>query len=380
MYKQFKQRLGSLIATPSVSCTLASHDMSNRPAIDLLSSWFEHKGFDCRIQELQPNKANLIACLGRGSGGLVLSGHSDTVPFDESRWQSNPLAVDERDSRFFGLGSCDMKGFFAVILAALDELQLTISELKKPLIVLATADEESSMSGARALCAADLLNSRYAIIGEPTGLVPIYMHKGIGMHRLNIKGRAGHSSNPELGNNAIEAMHEVIGELLSFRTDMQKQHQNPAFAIASPTMNLGCVHGGDNPNRICGSCELDFDLRPLPGMELEQLQEAIDARLQLIAERRGVELQLDKLFDGVDAFAEHKDSELISLAEELSGHSAETVAFATEAPFLKKLGMQTVVLGPGSIDQAHQPDEFLHFDQIKPAVNIVKSAIKRYCL
>ncbi|WP_370980838.1 acetylornithine deacetylase [Agaribacterium sp. ZY112] len=380
MEKLFKQRLHALIAEASVSCTLPSHDMSNRPIIDMLAGWLEQKNFTCRTQDIDANKANLIACLGSGEGGLVLSGHSDTVPFDESRWNSNPLAITEKDNRFYGLGTCDMKGFFAVILAAIDELKLDSSMLKKPLIVLATADEESSMSGARALCAADLHHSRYAIIGEPTGLVPIYMHKGIGMQRLNIKGQAGHSSNPSLGNNAIEAMHAAIADLLAFRRQLQEQHQNRAFDIATPTMNLGCIHGGDNPNRICGSCHLDFDLRPLPGMELDRIHGELNQRLQGIADKHGVELSLEKLFGGVEAFAQDKNSELVAWAQELSGHNPQTVAFATEAPFLKKLGMQTVVLGPGSIDQAHQPDEFLDFDQIKPAVAIVKSAIQRYCL
>ena len=142
-----------------------------------------------------------------------------------------------------------------------------------------------------------------------------------------------------------------------------------------PTLNLGCIHGGDNPNRICGSCELDFDLRPLPGMELQQLREQIQQRLQPVADSCGVALTTQALFPGIPAFNNSRDSALVQLAEQLTGHPAETVAFGTEGPFLQQLGMDTIVMGPGSIDQAHQPDEFLALDQINPTVAVLQQLI-----
>jgi acetylornithine deacetylase len=266
------------------------------------------------------------------------------------------------------------------VLSAIEALKLTEQNLKHPLIVLATADEESSMSGARALVKSHLLDARYAIIGEPTNLTPIRMHKGITMERLNIRGKAGHSSNPNLGNNAIEAMQLAIAELLDLRKELQNKHQNPAFSISQPTMNLGCIHGGDNANRICGECYLDFDIRPLPGMSLQSLQHELEHRLHKVGKETGTQLSVERLFPGVEAFEQAENSDLVALCERLTGQRSESVAFATEAPFLHALGMQTIVLGPGSIDQAHQPNEYLHLDQISPAINIVKSAIGACCL
>ena len=194
--------------------------MGNRPVIDALANWLEPLGFDVKVMPLktQPHKANLIATLGTGTGGLVLAGHTDTVPCDDALWQSDPFALTERDNRLYGLGSADMKGFFAIAIEAIKPL--LDSKLKAPVIILATADEESSMDGARALVKDDLLGARYAIVGEPTGLKPIYAHKGIMMESIVIEGRSGHSSNPLLGNNAMEAMHEVITELLTLRLSL----------------------------------------------------------------------------------------------------------------------------------------------------------------
>ena len=169
-----------------------------------------------------------------------------------------------------------MKGFFAVVLEALRGLDL--ASLKRPLVLLATADEESGMCGARSLARLERRLGRHALIGEPTGLRPVRLHKGITMEAIRIQGRSGHSSDPALGNNALEGLHRVMGELLAWRQSLQAQHRNPLFAVEVPTLNLGHVHGGDNPNRICGQCELHIDIRPLPGMSLEDLREALDRR------------------------------------------------------------------------------------------------------
>ena len=170
--KLILQQLNQLVSTPSVSSTDPFWDQGNRDVIDLLAGWLEAMKFDVDIQEVTSDgsKATLIATRGQGPGGLVLAGHTDTVPFDEGRWQSNPLSIDERDSRLYGLGSTDMKGFFPLAIAAAAEF--TEISLQQPLILLATADEESSMNGARALAAAGKPRARAAIIGEPTSLRP----------------------------------------------------------------------------------------------------------------------------------------------------------------------------------------------------------------
>ena len=372
--------LRQLVAIPSVSSTDPLWDQSNRPVIDLLASWLAELGFQVEIQDVSPGgaKANLIATLGTGPGGLVLAGHTDTVPFDEGRWQSDPLTLTERDQRLYGLGSTDMKGFFPLAIAA--ATAFTGTSLKQPLILLATADEESSMNGARALAKAGYPRARAAIIGEPTSLVPVRMHKGIMMEAVRVKGRAGHSSNPALGNSALEAMHTVMGDLVDYRQQLRQRYSNDLFKVAWPTLNLGCIHGGDSPNRICGQAELHFDLRMTPGGDNATLRGELAERMAGIARQHGLEIELHSLIESISPFEQAADSELVKIAERLSGHSAEAVAFATEAPFLKELGMETIVMGPGSIDQAHQPDEFMALDQIQPCITLLQQFIRHYCL
>lgn len=378
--KRFYQQLSELVACPSISSTSPQWDMGNRDVINKLASWLEELGFAIDIMpiENQPNKANLIATLGSGPGGLVLAGHTDTVPCNPDKWQQDPFLLTERDHRLYGLGATDMKGFFPVALAAIE--QFKSSKLQQPIIVLATADEESSMAGARQLAALGKPKARYAVIGEPTELKPIRMHKGILMEAIRVEGLAGHSSNPALGNNAMETMHAVMSELLLFRNELQSRYQNPAFDVSVPTLNLGHIHGGDNPNRICGSCELHFDLRPLPGMNISDLRHEIDRRLEPLRQRYRSPITCRALVDGVEPFEQVSTSPLIIATETLSSSTAKSVAFATEAPFMKQLGMDTVVFGPGSIDQAHQPDEFISLDQINPAINAISQLIHRFCL
>ena len=373
-------QLRQLVGTPSVSSTDPNWDQGNRAVIDLLATWLTDMGFRTEIQEVAPggDKANLIATMGSGPGGLVLAGHTDTVPFDEGRWQSDPLQLTERDHRLYGLGSTDMKGFFPLALAAASSFVDT--PLKQPLILLATADEESSMNGARKLAAAGHPRARAAIIGEPTSLRPVRMHKGIMMESVRVTGRAGHSSNPDLGNSALEGIHAVMGDLISYRQQLRERYSNEFFTVAFPTLNLGCVHGGDSPNRICGQAELHFDLRMTPDGNNATVRGEIEQRIAQIARQRSLDIELRSLISEVPPFEQAADSELVQMAQHLTGHSAEAVAFATEAPFLQQLGMETIVMGPGSIDRAHQPDEYLELDQIQPCIALLQQCIRHYCV
>ncbi|AWY41817.1 acetylornithine deacetylase [Pseudomonas putida] len=373
-----KDQFAALIAAPSVSCTQPSLDLSNRPVIDLLAAWLGDQGFACDIQQVSPGKFNLLATFGTGPGGLVLAGHTDTVPFDGALWQTDPLKLTEIDGRWIGLGVCDMKSFFALAIEAIKPL--LDQPFKQPLMILATCDEESSMSGARALAQAGRPLGRAAVIGEPTGLRPIRMHKGIMMERIDILGQSGHSSDPRLGHSALEAMHDAIGELRGLRLLWQREFRNPQFGVPTPTLNFGCIHGGDNPNRICGQCSLEFDLRPLPGMDPKALRAEILQRLKPVAERHQVKIDYAPLFPDVPAFEQVADAELVRIAEKLTGHSAEAVAFGTEAPYLQQLGCETVVLGPGDIACAHQPGEFLEMSRLQPTVHLLRQLIEHYCL
>lgn len=380
-----KQMLSELIALPSISSAAADWDHSNRGVIDRLAQWLQPLGFQVEIMPVSCHagreKVNMIATLGKGPGGLVLSGHTDTVPYDAQRWQSDPFQLIERDDRWYGLGACDMKGFFPLVIEAVRSFTGDqAAPLQQPLIILATADEESSMDGAQALVAAGRPKARYAVIGEPTDLRPIRMHKGIMMERLAFRGQSGHSSDPALGRSALEGMHEALSALLSLRQEWQSKWHNAGFAVAVPTLNLGHIHGGDNPNRICAECELHFDLRPLPGMDIAELRAAMRNRLQPIAQTRGLSMDFEPLFAGVPAFETPSQSGLVQLCERLTGHQAAAVGFATEAPFLQRLGMDTLIMGPGSIDQAHQPDEFLALNQIQPCIDLLRQLIYQSCV
>ncbi|QSA97046.1 acetylornithine deacetylase [Methylococcus sp. EFPC2] len=371
-----------LIARPSVSCTDPHMDQSNRAVIELLADRLEACGFRVEVRDIDGRKANLVATLGGGEGqpdGLVLSGHTDTVPCDPELWRSDPFVATERDGRIYGLGSADMKSFFALSLAAASHFRA--GDLRKPLVILATADEESSMSGARALAREQARLGRYCVIGEPTGLKPIRLHKGVMMESLTVRGRAGHSSDPALGANAIEGMWRVLGALQVWRAELQAAHRNEAFKVAGPTMNFGSIHGGDNPNRICAHCELHLDLRPLPGMNMERLREELRGKaLGALLDQQGLSLEARALFDGLPPFETVADADLVRVCEDLTGQTAGSVAFGTEAPFLSALGLETLVLGPGNIEQAHQPDEYLELAQIPPAIAILRGLIERYCV
>jgi acetylornithine deacetylase len=378
MSADFKDLFGKLLRLPSVSSAAAALDMSNVPVVELLANVFSELGFRCELMPLpgQPNKANLIATYGSGPGGLVLAGHTDTVPFDEALWSVNPLQLTEQDDRLYGLGSTDMKGFFALVHAAVQPL--LSAPFKAPLIILATADEESSMEGARALVQQGRQLGRYAVVGEPTGLMPINRHKGVLMERLHVQGQSGHSSNPNLGKNALEAIHEMIAALLHFRQGLQQRYRNPHFAIDVPTLNLGVIHGGDNPNRICGHCALEFDVRLLPGMESQQIRDDIRALITPIAQQHHVNFTYTPLFAGAEAFA-NDHSLLLQTCEQLTGHSAQSVAFGTEAPFMQQLGMDTIVLGPGSINVAHQPNEYMELSQVQPCMHLLQQLVRQFC-
>ncbi|MEW8267028.1 MAG: acetylornithine deacetylase [Candidatus Thiodiazotropha sp.] len=375
-----EEMLQRLIGAASVSSVNPAWDMGNGNVIEHLEGWLNQLGFKTEVVPIpgHADKFNLIASAGQGDQGLVLSGHTDTVPFDEEKWQSDPLQLRQRDQRFYGIGSADMKGFFAVVIEALRELPLR--QLKQPLVIVATADEESTMCGAKSLADLHRRLGRHAMIGEPTGMRPVHMHKGISMESIRLSGRSGHSSDPALGVNALDGMHRVLGEVIRWRSDLQRRYQNPAFAVAFPTLNLGHIHGGDNPNRICGQCELQFDLRPLPGMALEELRDELRQRLNAILLDSELNWELTPVFDGIPAMETPREAAIVRAVERLTGTEAGAVAFGTEGPYLNSMGMETVICGPGSIDQAHQPDEYLPLKHIQPAINLIQSLIRQFCL
>jgi acetylornithine deacetylase len=379
MPNNFIANYKALIETPTISAFDDKIDQSNEKLIHWLSNTFSEIGFDISIQKV-PNtrhKFNMLAKIGSGEGGLLLSGHSDTVPYDEGKWQYDPFTVTEKDGRLHGLGTCDMKGFFAFILNALQDTPL--NKLKKPLYILATADEETSMAGARFFVEQQLIKPDVAVIGEPTELKPIYKHKGHMAHSINIEGKAGHSSDPAKGVNALEIMHQAIGALLSLQQSLSQNYQDKDFTVPETTLNLGHIHGGDGENRICGQCQLNFDVRPVPQLNDEAVFEQIDQVLTPIKAKYPGRIARSLMYPTAPAFACKNETQVVELAEELTGFNAATANYSTEAPFINSLGCDTLVLGPGSIEQAHQPNEFIDLSYVEPTTKLLRNLIKQIC-
>nr|WP_222943014.1 acetylornithine deacetylase [Xenorhabdus sp. PB62.4] len=368
-----------LIAAPSISATDAELDQSNEVVINLLAEWLKEIGFSIEIQAVPETrgKFNLLATLGSGSGGLLLCGHTDTVPFDAGRWTQDPFTLTERDGKLYGLGTADMKGFFAFIIDALRDIDA--SKLSHPLYILATADEETSMAGARYFAANANIRPDFAIIGEPTSLQPIRAHKGHIAQSIRIEGKSGHSSDPARGVNAIDLIHESITRLIELRNTLQERYHNPAFVIPYPTMNFGHIHGGDAANRICACCELHMDIRPLPGLTLQDLNGLLNEALEPVKQRWPGRLNVTELHPPIPGYECPTDHKLVGVIEKLLGTKADTVNYCTEAPFIQEL-CPTLVLGPGSIEQAHQPDEFLDMAFIEPTRKLLSQLVEHFCL
>ncbi len=369
-----------LVAAPSVSSPDDRFDQSNRGVIDLVAEWAAELGLAVRIEGIpgRSGKANLIATLGEGDDGLVLSGHTDTVPYNAERWTDDPFVLTERAGKLYGLGTADMKGFFAAALHAIARFEP--GQLRQPITLLGTADEESTMDGARALAEKGERLGRYAIIGEPTGLQPIRKHKGVFYVQVVVGGKAGHASNPALGVNAIEGLQRVLAALQSWRDTIGQRHRDEDFEVPGPTLNFGRISGGDSPNRICDECTLDLDIRLLPGMKrpvvVAELRDVVANALQ------GGAWTFDVRATGAyaDAFAGPTDTEFSGAVETLCGCSAKSALFGTEAPFLAELGLQTLVLGAGDIAVAHQPDEYVTIAAIERATEVYANLIQRFCI
>jgi acetylornithine deacetylase len=376
---EFEDCFAELISLPSVSSIDPKHDQSNRGVIDALANWLDVLGFACEIMPVsdKPEKCNLIASRGEGEGGLVLSGHTDTVPYDAKGWNTDPFKLTKVNENYYGLGTADMKSFFPIILETLERL----SDIKfnRPITIVATADEESTMSGARAIQQANKPLGRYCIIGEPTGLVPRHMHKGIIIETIHIQGRSGHSSDPTLGNSALEGMIDVMNALRQWRDELQDEYQNENFKIPVPTLNLGRIQGGDSANRICAVCELSMDLRMLPGMEIEVLKEKMHRVVIETLEGSGLRVDFSSMFGGTPPMQTSIDSEIVKMSEKFTQVSSGSVAFGTEGPFFNDMGLETVILGPGDIEVAHQPNEYLQIDRIEPMITILSKMLNHFC-
>jgi len=344
----------------------------------MLARRAEDAGMTVERFETEPGKVNVIASVGpRGTDGLVLSGHMDVVPVEGQGWRTDPFQLTEADGRLYGRGTCDMKGFLAAVTDALPTLPL--SKLSRELVLIWTHDEEVGCLGSAAL--GDQLAGRplpsLAWIGEPTSLQICRLHPGHLTVDITCIGRPAHSSRPTLGLNAIEIAAEIIGALKMLAAMLAQQRSNlPGLLTPWTVMNTGCIHGGSAINIVPEQCVLRVGFRPLPGLSAETLVERIRSHLAPIdaaARQRGgrVEIVMSQETPGLLTPSGTRLEELLrpDAATEVVGG----VPFATDGGNLARLGARSLVFGPGSIDVAHRPDEFVPIS----ALQTIRSAISR---
>lgn len=346
---------------------------SNLGLIEWVRDRLAAQGVACRLTyDADRRKANLFATLGeQRPGGLILSGHTDVVPVEGQDWTSDPFTLTERDGKLFGRGTADMKGFIASALATVPDM--LAANLPAPIHLALSYDEEVGCFGARGLIA-DLQEAGFApagcIVGEPTLMAPIVSHKGTWRLRCCVRGREAHSAMPTNGVNAIE----YAAELVVFMRDIaarfvREEAHDPGFPVPFSTIQTTTIAGGTAQNIVPNACELVVDLRTMPQTSFETLHQEIldfaarlDARMKAAFPETGMQVEF---LAGVPAFVVADTAPIVDYARRLARtQGAGKVTFGTEAGLFTQAGIPTVVLGPGSIDDAHRPDEFVSLEQM----------------
>lgn len=359
--------------------------VSNRGIADFICDCVDGPGVRIvRNESPDSAKVNIVAARGPvrdDASGLVLSGHMDTVPFGEPEWASDPLALTCRDGRYLGRGVCDMKGFLAL---AIERFVATPAGLEHPLVLLLTYDEELGTLGARRLVetwpAGERL-PRAAVIGEPTSLEVVRMHKGHLKLRVVLLGRAAHSAYPGSGRNAIELAGAVIPALVGLGRELEAEAPPEAAAfgeVPHATLNLATISGGTALNVIPGRCALELGIRLLPGTA------GIDVTDRV---RRAVEGAVGA---GNYALEPINESPPMATPETAPIHAAlcalagqrasRAVSFSTDGGWLAALGLDCVVFGPGTIQAAHKPNEWLPVAEFERAAGLLEALVRDWCL
>lgn len=367
--------LGDLVAFPTLSSG------SNLDLVAYAAGRLEDAGAHVVLDhDESETKANLFATIGpAGDGGIVLSGHTDVVPVDGQVWSSDPFRMIERDGRLYGRGTCDMKGFIACALALAPDIAAAAPP--RPLHLALTYDEEVGCRGGQALVG--MLLSRgplpaVAIIGEPTAMQVIEGHKGCYEYTTLFRGRGGHASRPERGTNAIEhaaaflAKLQDIGRMLRERT--------PAASPFDPpwtTLQAGRIEGGIARNAIAETCTVEWELRPVCAEDAAFVHKELEAHVQeSLRQMRMVAPEADIVTSAVGeigAFQQIPKSEARDIMLALTGgNRTGTVPFGTEAGLYQEAGISAIVCGPGSIEQAHQPDEFIEIAQLESCLGALE--------
>lgn len=351
-----------------------------------LSDLVQGLGFQVTEQKIVDKagqtKLNLIARRadqhGGLEGGLLLSGHMDTVPFRPD--QKATLAPFMEGSRLYGRGTCDMKGGIAAILEAAEQARGLA--LKAPLTLAFTCDEEVGCLGAKALIGHPDVKSRYAIIGEPTSLTPRRMHKGYYAARLVLTGKAAHSSDPAKGASAIRALGRVLVGIEAMETALKSlpaSVDRAAFVPEFATLNVGLVEGGVARNVIPESASFTLEVRPLPGQDMKKFFAQVEAVARKTAGTVGVQVRMEMATTD-NAMVTPAGSDVVTFLEKWSRSVAGSISFSTEGKEFNQMGMESVIFGPGSIDKAHQEDEYVPIEELGKASDAYFDAIKHFCL
>ncbi len=368
-----RQLLGRLVAFDTTS------HRSNLPLIEFVRSYLAGLGIQ---SELTPsgdgNKASLFATMGPpAEGGIGLSSHSDCVPVERQDWSSDPFTLSLRDGRLYGRGTCDMKGFLACTLAAIPLFQS--QDLKQPVHILLSYDEEVGCTGVRPLIARlgrDLPRPRAIIVGEPSGMGVIDAHKRIDAYRTMVTGREAHSSMPQLGVNAIAIAAQLICELERTGASLEEELREERFDPPVSTIQVGLIEGGTATNIVPRSCSFRWQVRSLPGADSDAVPSRLAAyaetllpAMRQVAKHATIETRRE---GSVPAFLAKPDSEAVSLALKLAGaNETHAVSYATEAGLFEEAGCPSVICGPGDIAQAHAADEFVSLEQLEACLSFL---------
>jgi len=336
-------------------------------------------------------KANLFATLGprrnNGEGGIVLSGHTDVVPVAAQAWDADPFTLIERDGKLYGRGTADMKGFIAIVLALLPEFMQR--GLKKPLHLAFSYDEEVGCIGVGRMIndlVANNIRPSACIVGEPTLMTPVIAHKGKKSYRVTVRGLASHSAYAPHGVNAVEAAAEAV----AFLKNMARRHAcrgpfDRGFDVAHTTIHTGVMQGGTALNIVPHDCTFDFEFRHLPGDDPEKLFEefkayvtqTLEPEMRAVYKDAGFDIQL---MSQIPAMDNSPETEVVALAQALSGnHEIGKVSYGTEGSQFQRAGISTVVCGPGSIEQAHKPNEYVALEQVARCEEFMRELMTRVC-
>jgi acetylornithine deacetylase len=346
---------------------------SNLDLIDWAAAYLADYGVASARSAAFEGKANLFATIGpEGQGGVILSGHTDVVPVTGQEWDGDPFRLAERNDRLQARGSADMKGFIALVLALVPEMARR--KLSVPLHLALTHDEETGCFGAPALIRELPMGAarpQLAIVGEPTSMQVANAQKSCWFFRTRITGRDGHSSTPERGVNAIVAATEIIAEIQRLAAEARaRARPETGFNPPNTTLSVGTIAGGTAVNIIARECAFDWDLRSLPDEDAAALKSRIDRfieadllpRMRAVYSEAAVETET---IVGVPPLVPVSGSPAEALARRLTGaNTTTTVSFASEAGLYQQAGIPAIVCGPGSIDVAHKPNEYITRDEL----------------